>query len=126
MGVVTVTSLLAIQQLTLEEIQKLNLNIRIIKFLNLLGGYNKLRIVCHPQECLQCCPPPRSHEVIGINEKGEENIIMTASREQLQSDSFGYMLVYKSNNVIFGSLGYQYNHIHFDKCCCSCDCDCCI
>ena len=127
MGVITVTTLLKIEQLTIEEIQKLNLNIRIINFLQILGGYNKLKIVCQPQTCLRCCGFARSHQVIGINDQGEENLIMTASQEALQSDSSGYMLVYKSNNVIFGSLGYQYNPIHFDNGCCTgcCTCDCC-
>ena len=132
MGVVTMTTLLTVKELTIEEIQKLNLNIRIINFLQLLGGYNKLKIICHLEKCVACCNSARSHQVIGINGKGEEHLLMTASQEAIQCDSSGYMLVYKSNDVIFGSLGYQYNPIHncnccgcdFNGCCAGC-CGCC-
>ena len=38
---------------------------------------------------------------------------MTASQEQIECQSRGYMLVYRSfNNIIFGALGYQLNPIH--------------
>ena len=124
MGVVTMTTLLTVKELTIEEIQKLNLNIRIINFLQLLGGYNKLKIICHLEKCVACCYSARSHQVIGINGKGEEHLLMTASQEAIQCDSSGYMLVYKSNDVIFGSLGYQYNPIHNCNCC-GCDCNGC-
>ena len=102
-----------------------NLNIKVLNFLQLLGSYNKLKIVCNSQNCAVGCRSVRSHQVIGINDKGEENLIMTASQEALLSSSFGYMLVYKSNNVIFGTLGYQNNPLNR---CCGCDCcgcDCC-
>ena len=137
-GIITMTTLLSIKQLTIEEIQKLNLNIRIIKFLKLLGQYNKLKIVCHKQSCAdgclgRSCRSNRSHEVIGINKKGEEHLIMTASQEDFESESYGYMLVFKSKGVIFGSLGYQINPIYVkaSPCCeckggCSCSCCCCF
>ena len=56
-GIVQVTTLLANQQLTIGELQNLNLNIKITNFLQLLGGYNKLKIVCHLEKCVACCRP---------------------------------------------------------------------
>ena len=118
------TPLLNINQLKIEEIQNFNLNVKIIRFLQILGGYNKLKIICSLKNCFIGCRSARSHQVIGINERGEEHLLMTASQEALQCDSYGYMLVYKSNDVIFGTLGYQYNPINNCNCCC-CDCSCC-
>ena len=106
MGIVQVTKLLANQQSTTGQFQKFDLNIRITQFLQHLACYNKLKIVCHLEKCVACCRPCRSHQVIGINEKGREYLIMTASQEALQCVTSGYMLVYKTNNVIIGSLGY--------------------
>ena len=105
-GIVQVTKLLANQQSTTGQFQKFDLNIRITQFLQHLSCYNKLKIVCHLEKCVACCRPGRSHQVIGINEKGREYLIMTASQEALQCVTSGYMLVYKTNNVIIGSLGY--------------------
>ena len=121
MGIVQVTKLLANQQLTTGQFQKFDLNIRITQFLQHLSCYNKLKIVCHLEKCVACCRPGRSHQVIGINEKGREYLIMTASQEALQCVTSGYMLVYKTNNVIIGSLGYQLNTF----CPCGCSCSCC-
>ena len=121
-GIVQVTTLLANQQLTIGELQNLNLNIKITNFLQLLGGYNKLKIICHLEKCVACCRSGRSHQVIGINDQGEENLIMTASQEALQCDTSGYMLVYKTNNVIIGTLGYQLNPTCFCGCICKCSC----
>ena len=51
---------------------------------------------------------------------------MTASQEALQCVTSGYMLVYKTNNVIIGSLGYQSNLACPCGCsCCGCSCCCC-
>ena len=119
-----VNPLLNINQLKIEEIQNFNLNVKIIRFLQILGGYNKLKIICNLKNCFIGCRSARSHQVIGINERGEEHLLMTASQEALQCDSYGYMLVYKSNDVIFGTLGYQFNQINNCNCCC-CDCSCC-
>ena len=96
---------------TLQQIQQMMLNIRTIKFLEILGGYNKIIIRCHVTNCVACfCRPARSHEVIGINANGEEHLLMTASQEQIKCDSYGYMLVYRAfNNAIIGALGYQNN-----------------
>ena len=77
-----------------------NLNIKIINFFQLLGGYNKLLIICHKTKCSFGYRPVRSFKVFGINSEGEDNLIMTASQEELYSNSYGYMLVYKSNNFI--------------------------
>ena len=48
-----------------------SLNIKILNFLNILGNYSKIKILCNKQ----CCGAPfssiRSHKVIGINELGE-------------------------------------------------------
>lgn len=101
----------------MEDIQKNMLNIRIINFLQQLGEYNKLKILCKKDLCGATCRSVRSHQVIGISEKGEENLLMTASQEEMKCDSFGYMLVYRSNGVIFGALGYQVNPIND---CCNC------
>ena len=51
----------------------------------------------------------RSYQVLGIKDQNQENLIMTASQEELNSDSYGHMLVYRTNNIIFGTLGYQIN-----------------
>ena len=48
-------------------------------------------------------------QVLGIKDQNRENLIMTASQEELNSDSYGHMLVYRTNNIIFGTLGYQIN-----------------
>ena len=135
---------------TLQQIQQMMLNIRTIKFLEILGGYNKIIIRCHVTNCVACfCRPARSHEVIGINANGEEHLLMTASQEQIKCDSYGYMLVYRAfNNAIIGALGYQNNPLMTCCvcggsgcccgeccsgccsnccccCCCPCDCSCC-
>ena len=135
---IEIKQLIIERTLTIEEIQQLSLNIRIIKFLEILGGYNKLIIRCKVNKCVSCCcRPSRTHEVFGINQNGEEILLMTASQEQIECQSRGYMLVYRSfNNIIFGALGYQLNPIHipFNCCdcckgccsgCCKCDCCCC-
>ena len=124
-GVVQVQALINITQLTPEQIQNLVLNIRTINFLQILNVYTKLKIICNKVSCAVGCRSHRSHQVIGINEQGQENLLMTASQEELQSDSQGYMLVYKSpDNVIFGTLGYQYNP---KSQCCGCNCaGCCV
>ena len=98
-----------------------NLNIKIINFFQLLGGYNKLLIICHKTKCSFGYRPVRSFKVFGINSDGEDNLIMTASQEELYSNSYGYMLVYKSNNFILGTLGYQFNHKNNCNCfkCCN-------
>lgn len=91
---IIVNPLLNTNQLKREEIQNLNLNVKIIRFLQILGGYNKLKIICNRKNCFIGCHSARSHQVIGINDRGEEHLLMTASQEALQSDSYGYMLVY--------------------------------
>ena len=135
---IEIKQLIIERTLTIEEIQQLSLNIRIIKFLEILGGYNKLIIRCKVNKCVSCCcRPSRTNEVFGINQNGEEILLMTARQEQIECQSRGYMLVYRSfNNIIFGALGYQLNPIHipFNCCdcckgccsgCCKCDCICC-
>ncbi len=101
------------------------LNVKQINFLQNLGNYNKIRILCDNQSCFSPCHSSKIFSVLGINEKGEESLLMTAANEEVHCDSIGYMLVYRANNIIFGALGYQYNPI----CCeissgCSCGCDC--
>ena len=96
------------------------LNIKILKFLDILGGYSKIKILCKSE----CCGAPfrsvRSHQVIGINEQGEENLIMTAAQEEMQCLSEGYMLIYRTNGTVIGALGYQRNSV-----CCENSCTCC-
>lgn len=105
-----------------------NLNIKQLNFLQTLSNYSKVKILCNKESCVGGCSSARSHQVIGINDQGEENPLMTASQEELKCNSTGYMLVYRMNNVIFGTLGYQINP--FNDCCscgcelCKCDCIC--
>ena len=126
-------------QLTQLNIEALN--IKILKFLNTLGNYSKVKILCNKQCCGASFRSIRSYKVIGINEQGEENIIMTASQEQINCFSEGYMLVYRINETVIGALGYQYNRDCCDGCscggcfcgggggccenCCECKCNCC-
>ena len=74
-----IVSYLALSQLQLIQLNIESLNIKILNFLNILGNYSKIKILCNKQ----CCGAPfrsiRSHKVIGINEQGEENLIMTDS-----------------------------------------------
>ena len=120
-GVIMTGAILNLQQLNQQNIPTVELNIHIINFLQLLGGYNKLKILCNKESCVSCLRSARSHQIIGINDQGEEQLIMTASQEEIKLCSSGYMLVYKSNNVIFGTLGYQINPSND---CCSCKCSC--
>ena len=107
-----------------------NLNIKKINFLQNLGNYNKVKILCDNQSCLDLFHSSRIYTVLGINEKGEENILMTASHEEVKCNSRGYMLVYKANDIIFGALGYQLNPICCNMTCCDdcciCRCTCCL
>lgn len=61
---------------------------------------------------------------------------MTASQEQINCFSEGYMLVYRINETVIGALGYQYNRDCCGGCscgggggccenCCECKCNCC-
>ena len=112
-------------KLSQESIQNLTLNIKIYNFLKILDSYNKLKIFCYKTKCSIGFRSSRSYQVIGINNKDEENLIMTASQEELHSNSYGYMLVYKYNNIIFGTLGYQINYKEKCECfkgCCTCSC----
>ena len=77
---IEIKQLIIERTLTIEEIQQLSLNIRIIKFLEILGGYNKLIIRCKVNKCVSCCcRPSRTHEVFGINQNGEEILLMNVS-----------------------------------------------
>ena len=121
--------------------QNLFLNIKTLNFLQILGSYTKIKIICNKKCCGSNFSSVRSYQVLGINEEGLENSIMTASQEELNCCTEGYMLVYKMNGTIFGTLGYQFNprcNICGMTCCdncCSCDsccksccsgcCDCC-
>ena len=105
------------------------LNIRQINFLQNLGNYNKVKILCDNQSCINLCHSSKIFRVLGINEQGEDNLLMTASQEEVHCDSRGYMLVYRANNIIFGTLGYQINP-RYDTCTCcegpGCECTCCL
>ena len=103
------------EQMT-QAAQELILNIKQINIFHIFGNYTKVKIICNKKICDPLFRSTRSFQVLGINEKSEENLIMTASQEKLFCNSLGYMLVYKVNNVIFGSLGYQKNNN------CSCGC----
>lgn len=113
---VQVTYLAFSQMTKLIQLNIESLNIKILNFLNILRNYSKVRILCNKQ----CCGAPfrsiRSHKVVGINEQGEENLIMTASQEKMKCDSDGYMLIYRTNETIIGALGYQFNR----ECCAGC------
>lgn len=119
-GSVHSSNLININQSNPEDFQNLMLNIRITNFLKLLGEYNTLVILCYKAKCAVGFRTLRNYQVYGINHIGEENLIMTASQEELHHNSSGYMLVYKSNNAIFASLGYQINPL--DDCQCFGDC----
>lgn len=127
-GVVATTAIMCVTQMVERNTTfDLNtLNIKIINFLRLLGGYSKIKILTNYKTCGSGCRDVRSYEVIGINSSSEENLIMTASQDELVCDSQGYMLIYKSNNnVIFGALGYQFNPYSTCSCGpCNCDCSC--
>ena len=128
-----IVSYLALSQLQLIQLNIESLNIKILNFLNILGNYSKIKILCNKQ----CCGAPfrsiRSHKVIGINEQGEENLIMTASQEEMQCTSDGYMLIYRTNDTVIAALGYQFNRYCCGGTCCSCcggdgnccECNCC-
>ena len=96
--------------------QELNLNRYHINFFQILGNYEKVKIMGDRIICDTFCRNSRSYQVFGINEKCEEILIMTAKQEMLSCNSLGYILVYKASNVILGALGYQKNPI----CCCCC------
>ena len=113
------------------------LNIKQINFLQNLGNYNKIKILCDNQSCFNSCHSSKIYRVFGVNENEKECLLMTASQEEIQCDSKGYMLIYRANNIIFGTLGYQYNPkctccegCCEGSCCCfeciCCKCTCCL
>ena len=110
-----------VEQMTQID-QEFILNIKQLNFFQILGNYEKVKIICNKKKCEPLCHSTRSYQVLGINENNEENQIMTASQEKLFCNSLGYMLVYKVNDVIFGTLGYQKN----TNCSCGCGdlCNC--
>lgn len=87
----------------------IDLNVKKLNFLQTLGSFDKVKILCSSQRCGAGCRTVRSYQVLGIKDQNQENLIMTASQEELNCDSYGYMLVYRTNNIIFGTLGYQIN-----------------
>ena len=114
-----------INELSPENIQNSHLNIKTSDFLKILDTYNKLQIFCYKSKCKFCFRSSRSYQVIGINSKNEEKLIMTASQEDLHDNSYGFMLVYKYNNLILGTLGYQNNFKKNCECfknCCKFNC----
>ena len=71
--------------------QEFILNIKQINFFQILGNYTKVKIICNQKMCDPLFRSTRSYQVLGINEKSEENLIMTASQEKLFCNSLGYM-----------------------------------
>ena len=104
----------------------MDLNVKKLNFLQILGSFDKVKILCSSQRCGAGCRTVRSYQVLGIKEQNQENLIMTASQEELNRDSYGHMLVYRSNNIIFGTLGYQINPSScLAGCCNGCCSGCC-